>query len=50
MSQMLLPLANLASEIMNEWKWRLRAVAVIDYPGGGLEEKEDEEENKDHHD
>jgi hypothetical protein len=29
MSQMLLPLANLASEIMCEWKGRVRAVAVI---------------------
>jgi len=45
MSQMLLPLANLATEIMNEWKGRLRAVTVID--DGGQEE--DEEEYKDHH-
>ena len=43
MSQMLLPLANLATEIMNEWKGRLRAVTVID--DGGQEE--DEEEYKD---
>ena len=30
MSQMLLPLANLAAEIMDEWKGRLRAVALVD--------------------
>jgi len=29
MSQMLLPLANLAREIMDEWKGRLRALAVV---------------------
>ena len=29
MSQMLLPLSNLAREIMDEWKGRLRAVAVV---------------------
>ncbi|KAL3776708.1 hypothetical protein ACHAW5_005577 [Stephanodiscus triporus] len=29
MSQMLMPLANLASEIMCEWKERVRAVAVV---------------------
>ena len=30
MSQMLLPLSNLAAEIMHEWKGRLRAVAIVD--------------------
>mmetsp|Transcript_7777 Transcript_7777/g.16857 ORF Transcript_7777/g.16857 Transcript_7777/m.16857 type:complete len:494 (+) Transcript_7777:979-2460(+) len=41
MAHMLLPLSNLANEIMTEWKGRLRAVAVInDYPA------DDEEENK----
>lgn len=39
MSQMLLPLANLAAEIMDQWKGRLRAVAVVNYS------EEDEEEN-----
>ncbi len=29
MSQMLLPLANLAREIMDEWKGRIRALAVV---------------------
>jgi hypothetical protein len=29
MSQMLLPLANLAREIIDEWKGRLRALAVV---------------------
>lgn len=42
MSHMLLPLSNLAHEIMTEWKGRLRAVAVINDYGDG-EENEDEE-------
>lgn len=41
MSQMLLPLSNLAAEIMNEWKGRIRAVTLVDgtedYPEGTLE-------------
>lgn len=48
MSQMLLPLANLATEIMNEWKGRLRAVAVINRSGRdeeGGESSDDEDEN-----
>lgn len=48
MSQMLLPLANLATEIMNEWKGRLRAVTVINRSGRDEEDGEssdDEEEN-----
>lgn len=44
MSQLLLPLANLASEIMNEWKGRIRAVTVIDY--SKLSDEKDVEENK----
>jgi len=30
MSQMLLPLSNLAAEIMNVWKGRIRAVAMVE--------------------
>jgi len=43
MSQMLLPLANLAAEIMDEWKGRLRAVAVVNST-----EQDEEENNGDH--
>ena len=44
MSQMLLPLSNLAAEIMNVWKGRIRAVAMVegtvddeDFPADTLE-------------
>lgn len=42
MSQMLLPLSNLAAEIMDEWKGRLRAVDVY-YVQDDAEEAEDGE-------
>ncbi|KAL7531082.1 hypothetical protein ACHAXR_006037, partial [Thalassiosira sp. AJA248-18] len=45
MSQMLLPLSNLATEIMNEWKGRLRAVAMVQYPGHDEEENTDDNES-----
>ena len=44
MSQMLLPLSNLAAEIMDVWKGRIRAVAMVegiaddeDFPADTLE-------------
>lgn len=47
MSQILLPLAKLATEIMHGWKGRLRAVTVVDFPVHGSEEesKNYDEEN-----
>lgn len=44
MSQMLLPLANLAAEIMSTWKGRIRAVAVLDT----LEPDEEESKEEDY--
>lgn len=50
MSQMLLPLANLAAEIMNEWKGRLKAVAVVDYVAQDDEEEMSSDPSDDGHD
>lgn len=40
MSQMLLPLANLASEIMTNMKGRLRAVVVVNSAASGQDDGE----------
>jgi hypothetical protein len=45
---MLLPLANLATEIMIGWKGRLRAVTVVDFPGNGGHGADEEENKKSH--
>jgi len=47
MSQMLLPLSNLAVEIMTEWKGRIRAVAVANPPGHDEEENNDDDDSSD---
>ena len=47
MSQMLLPLANLASEIMNQWKGRVTYVTVVDSSDHDEEEHKGDDEGSD---
>jgi hypothetical protein len=48
MSQMLLPLANLASEIMCEWKGRVRAVSVVNDTDQDSHDDDSSGSNDDH--